>query len=454
MSNAASQDRRRQRSSDDGTEAETSPLAVALLRQGLSDEQIVQDGWTALFWLPQLAVNAIMAAAGTLTDADRAALEGHATLDVLKVTPSSPQSCELWCRIVVLFSIGVSAKKLLGCAEVRDALVALQHRATTAACEWWCRTISYLTFNNSANRQVFGTGAVRDALVAMHSRVTTADACKWWCGAICNLTVKYVANQRLFGTSAARDALVALSAHATTADACQWWCTAVCHLTVHAGSAQLFGTAAVRDALVAASECVSTVAACRNWCRAVSNIVCGGGGGAALFTTAEVRDALVALSVHTTTADACECWCSAICALTANNAANQQLFGTAEVCGALVALHSRASTTDRCYRWCNAICNLTANNAANTRLFGGTAEVRDALVALQPHVTTTGWNNTTAAAAVFVWCVALAQLATPGANRILFRVAAVRAAHATLQDIADSDAGASKWWHVAAAVLR
>ncbi len=64
MSNAASQDRRRQRS-DDGTEAETSPLAVALLQAGLSEEQIVQDNWTALMSLPQDVVNAIMAAPGT-----------------------------------------------------------------------------------------------------------------------------------------------------------------------------------------------------------------------------------------------------------------------------------------------------------------------------------------------------------------------------------------------------
>jgi hypothetical protein len=40
----------------------TAPLAVALLEAGLSEEQIVQDNWTALVSLPQDAVNAIMAA--------------------------------------------------------------------------------------------------------------------------------------------------------------------------------------------------------------------------------------------------------------------------------------------------------------------------------------------------------------------------------------------------------
>ncbi len=59
MSTTGSQDRRRQRS-DDGTEAETSPLAAALLRQGLTEHHIVQDGWTLLMSLAQDAANAIM----------------------------------------------------------------------------------------------------------------------------------------------------------------------------------------------------------------------------------------------------------------------------------------------------------------------------------------------------------------------------------------------------------
>ncbi len=86
------------------------------------------------------------------------------------------------------------------------------------------------------------------------------------------------------------------------------------------------------------------------------------------------------------------------------------------------------------------------NNAANQRLLG-TVEMRDALVAVQTHVAMTG-------AACDLWCVALASLAAPGASRLLFRVPAVRDAHATLRDFAASYPDASKWWHVAAAVLR
>ncbi len=102
----------------------TAPLAAALLRKGLTEELIVQDNWTAQMSLPRNAVNGIMSA--TLSDDDKAALEQHATLDVLKVKPSSALSCELWCRFVGRFAIGPKAQVLLGTVEVREALVAAQ----------------------------------------------------------------------------------------------------------------------------------------------------------------------------------------------------------------------------------------------------------------------------------------------------------------------------------------
>jgi hypothetical protein len=127
MSNAAaSQDRCRQRSSDDGTEVDrTAPLAVALLRAGLSEQQIVVDNWTALLSLPQDAVDATMAAPEMLTRADKAALEQHATLDVLKVTPSSPLSCEMWFRVVSRFAAVDSGRQLVGVSELFDTLVVM-----------------------------------------------------------------------------------------------------------------------------------------------------------------------------------------------------------------------------------------------------------------------------------------------------------------------------------------
>ncbi len=189
MSNAASQarqvDRRRQRSDEDGTEVDcTAPLAVALMRAGLSEQQIVQDNWTALFSLPQEVVN-VFVSAFLYHDPEQAVLEDHATLDVLKVTPSSPLSCELWCKIVSYFLF--DNRNLIGTAEVRDALPAMQpHVATEDSCVWWCHAISSacnsceffaMTPDQDANKQLFGTADVRDALVALQLHVTTARAC-------------------------------------------------------------------------------------------------------------------------------------------------------------------------------------------------------------------------------------------------------------------------------------
>ncbi len=52
-----------------------------------------------------------------------------------------------------------------------------------------------------------------------------------------------------------------------------------------------------------------------------------------------------------------------------------------------MALRPLVKTAESCYAWCGTISNL-ARNAANRPLLG-TAAVRDALVALQPHATTT-----------------------------------------------------------------
>jgi hypothetical protein len=74
---------------------------------------------------------------------------------------------------------------------------------------------------------------------------------------------------------------------------------------------------------------------------------------------------------------------------------------TAEVRDALVALQTQVTTAAACYAWCSAICNLTGKHAANKQLLGE-ATVRDALVALQPQATT--------ATACQAWCTVICKL--------------------------------------------
>jgi hypothetical protein len=192
----------------------------------------------------------------------------------------------------------------------------------------------------------------------------------------------------------------------------------------------------MRSSLCTRTVHVPTDEACLAWCSAVNNVASLD---SHLLGTSVVRDALAALCPQTTTPAACHSWCRAICSLAAC-AANQQLLGTAAVRDALVALSSQVT----CTTWCGVIFVLTDKNVANQRLFG-TAEVRDALLALRARVRSVIMCE--------CWCRAIAQLAVPGANRMLFRESAVRDAHATLHDLAASDADSSRWWAVARAVL-
>jgi hypothetical protein len=206
MSTHASQDRRRQRSEEQDDEQQpapaaafdkTAPLAVILLRRGLTEQQIVQDGWTALMSLPQIVVSSIMTVG--LPSSMKAALETHVTLDVLKVKPSSPLSCEVVCRLAARFAGGGGdrGQELLGTTVVRDALLALRPQVTTAeACTEWCNVILTL-----ANQQLFATAAARDALVAVQPRATTVAACIKWCSTLCSITDRLNIH-RLYGTAA------------------------------------------------------------------------------------------------------------------------------------------------------------------------------------------------------------------------------------------------------------
>jgi hypothetical protein len=377
----------------------TAPLAVALLRKGLTEEQIVHDGWTALMSLPQDVVAAITATTTTEFDAveskmarDKIQLEEHVTRNVFKVKPSSPLSCQLWC-LTVLLSVRTSPYRVdmrhVRMDAVRDAIVAVRMQATTAdACQSWCLLISDLGFVGRGNQQTFGTAEVRDALVALQPQATTATACRQWCTAIVNLTDFCSTNQRLFGTAAVRDALVALRAQVTTAacpTACRWWCEVVDNLADN-----------------------DTV----KW---------------QLLCTTAVRDALVAVRPLVTTDDVCRRWCRTICSLTVDHAANRQLFGTPAVRDALVALSPQATTAEGCYWWCAAICNVTADNSVNQQLLG-TPAVRDALVALGSYATTANASH--------VWCASILNLVKCNDNQQLFATVSARSAHAAMRQIA------------------
>jgi hypothetical protein len=295
----------------------SAPLAVALLRLGLSEEQIVQDGWTALMALPLEVVVGALAAKCSPTMA--AALQTHPSLavDVLKVKPSSPLSCELWCLVVYRFAANDIGRKMLGTTEVRDALLALAPHATTDVVYSWCTAMCNLTDNNDANKQLFGTAAVRDTLVAMGAQATTAYACIRWCAAICSLT-RIDAIKRLLGTEAVRDALVAVQPQATTADACEWWCCAISNMVLNTpANEQLLGTAAVRDALVAVQPHATTAESCIQWCAVICNLSFGDELGASpatrrnlqLFRVASVRKAHAALKrIASSSAQAKKLW--------------------------------------------------------------------------------------------------------------------------------------------------
>jgi hypothetical protein len=255
----------------------TAPLAVALLRRGLTEQQIVQDNWAALMTLPRAAVDIILAADYALTGASVAALERHATLDVLKVKPSSPLSCALWCRVVSRFVEGPKSKRLLGTAAVRDALVAVQPRLATTAdvCRWWCSAISFLANGNTANQQLLGTAAVRDALVTVSVHATTPEASHFWCSALWNVAGGNKHNVELFGTTVVRDALVTTRPHVTTADDCLMWCGALGGLLVVnarlAEHAVLFGVPAVRNAHATLAQLASTDAEAKDTCDIVGS---------------------------------------------------------------------------------------------------------------------------------------------------------------------------------------
>ncbi len=84
------------------SEFDIAPLEAALLQRGVTQQHIASDNWAAMLWLPQAAVDAMLITNGaSLTDADEATLEQHAaqvTSAISTVKPSTPLSCEFWCR--------------------------------------------------------------------------------------------------------------------------------------------------------------------------------------------------------------------------------------------------------------------------------------------------------------------------------------------------------------------
>jgi hypothetical protein len=474
---------------DENADADgVAPLAFALQRLGLSEEDIVQDGWTALMGMPRAVLVDILTSSPAFAPAAaHVAVGEHATLDVLKVKPSSEASVEIWCRVVAWFSAEAVGQRVLGVPAVGDALVAVVHpEMSTHACTDWCFAVGLLA--RGSESQLFGTAALRDALVAVRANANgSAEACEWWCAAafalaaqsngqqllgtaavrdalmaawpqvetpracglwfaaVATLAKQHDANARLFGTTAVRDALIALhplAMRGAPLDGCAWWCAAISNISCQtsAANARMLGTAAVRDAIVAVHRhAMSNPFTVTLWCQAIAELVTASelDANKRLLGTPEIRDALLALRPHATSVDACRWWCCAVDRITTSNAANQQLFGTAAVRDAFVALHRHATSEHACESWCAAISKMARDSEANRRLFG-TPAVRDALLALRPQVTT--------ASACQAWTTMIVNLpANNAANAHLFSTAEVRDALFAVYPQATSDFACGSW---------
>ncbi len=449
----------------------SSPLAVALMRKGLTEQQIMQDGWTVLMSLPADVVDAVVFPPPATA---QSSLEKHVSLDVLKVKPLSALSCEVWCIVVTGFAaVGPKGGRLLGSVAVRDALVALSTLATSSsACAAWCGAVARIISVTEANKQLFCTAAVRDAMVALSAQATTAVACRNWFATLLGFTsgdgVVFPAGVQLFGAEAVRDALVTLVTRVPTAEACKLFCSAIFIFSTNeiaeiTDRQQRFGTPEVRDALVAASHLLSDEISCRTWCLAVKYLA-SSTAGRRLFGTAEVRDALVAVRVHARTPGACVDWCTAVSrlrpeciGLSASSSVDaglvvyRRLFCTTAVRDALVALRPQATTIEAFHAWCVVIVGLAVFNAASQQVFN-TAAVRDALVGPQAIMAgATSEGDATAGA----WCAIVGSLLTanwPANTGALFRVDGLRNTHAALRRFVTTHA-TQQMWHTVGALL-
>jgi hypothetical protein len=292
---------------DAATFDKSAPLAVALLQEGLTEQQILHDKWTALMSLPQEAVDALAETGKNRSKADEAAVDQHATLEVVRVKPSSPLSFRIFCRVVQRFAFSTRGRRTLMKPTVRDALIALRPHVTTGrACQEWCCAVANLTGGVPANARVFGTGSMYEALLSIHPHAMSG-ACMYWCGTICNMACHIDLKNQL-GREAMRDALVAVGAHATTAAACEAWCAAM-HGMTNGANQWLFGTSSVRDALVAVSPHVKMAAACEYWCDVMFFLTENSKANKQLFYVEAVRKAHASLGdIAATNADAKKSW--------------------------------------------------------------------------------------------------------------------------------------------------
>jgi hypothetical protein len=206
---------------------ESAPAAGApavpkwLAQLSLPQNVVAQENWFALQSIPAEAA-AVLVQVARPSDAQMAKLldpvAASLALLLVQVTPRTPQSVELWSRMVGRVAASDAGKSALGTAAVRDALVAAaSHAKTPAATAAWAQCIATIAANDS-NQRLFGVPAVRDAVVSVAQHATNDDAVRWWAGAVCGITTND-GSKAAFATDAVRAAIAATARYATNSDA-------------------------------------------------------------------------------------------------------------------------------------------------------------------------------------------------------------------------------------------
>lgn len=243
------------------------PLVARLLREGLTEAEIVRDNWIALvpFMSKELVAVVFQHQGekiitwkdnewGQLDEYDQ--LSSDASLqqvDLLVVKPSTPKSCDLWCLALGRYALIEPSRVKYSTAAVRDALLAASELATS--CTWWCFALNNFT-GELKNRWMFSEQPrlLYDVVLRMSTTVNSPISCFHWCYTINHLTANHLENIVVFGTPAVRDALVSVSKFVgEDGVACEAWCRVITHIACEdqapPENMALYATDAVRAAL-------------------------------------------------------------------------------------------------------------------------------------------------------------------------------------------------------------
>lgn len=334
-------------------ELRETPLVVRLLKEGVSECEIMCDGW-ALFAPLMMSSELVEAALERLDplshEQQELVQQLAAALDLLNVTPSTAKSCALWCLLLrhCCDATRDEAENKFCVPVIRDALVAVSKNVTADdAWEQWCRAVMAIAATRappspslscaavppaSNHAILMSTSQIRDTFIFLSSEQSmTPVACQWWSTAVGVLSTSFV----LYCTAGFRDALLAVGCSSVAAvpattttpttrsssssstksaaasiTAVESWCDAVSKLCKSTPANKvLLGTTAMRDVLVFLSASAkSTSAACLCWCRALISLVEDSPNKALLLSTGEIGTALDSMSevvaVNTATANA------------------------------------------------------------------------------------------------------------------------------------------------------